>query len=120
MGMLKNQEFNDGVVNIFTVANNALPGDTPKKKLRVKHEGLRYEERTVGMGRFWTAAQNNVKIDIILRVPRMRDVCTQDIAIPSFDKQQYEIKQVQYPPDVQPPVMDLSLQRLGAVYELDG
>ena len=115
--MGKIQTFNDGVVDIYSVENIAEPGNMPHEGLISKYIGLRCEERTVGMARFWAANQNNVKIDTLIRVPRLRDVSTQDVAILSIDNKQYKIKQVQYPPDVQPPVMDLSLERLEADYD---
>ena len=111
------QTFNDGVVDIYSVENIAESGNMPHEGLISKYIGLRYEERTVGMNRFWSAMQNSVKIDMLIRAPRLRDVSTQDIAILSIDNKQYKIKQIQYPPDVQPPVMDLSLERLEADYE---
>lgn len=112
----KTQTFNDGVVNIYSVGNIAPPGNMPKEGLTLKVGPLRYEERTVGMGRFWAAIQAQAKIDMVLRVPQRRTVSTQDIALPN-DGEQYEIKQIQYPKDVEPPVMDLSLERLEADYE---
>jgi hypothetical protein len=69
------------------------------------------------MSRFWAAKQAHAKIDMILRVPRLNIVSTQDVAIPN-DGEQYNIVQVQYPPDVEPPCMDLSLERIGAKYEI--
>lgn len=117
--MLKSeiQAFNDGVVNIYSVGNIAPAGNKPKEGLTIKVGPLHYEERTVGMGRYWTAMQAQVKIDLMIRVPPIRSVSTQDIAIPN-DGQQYEIKQVQYPPDVYPPVMDLSLEKVKADYDI--
>ncbi len=111
------QSFNDGVVNIYSVGNIASPGNKPKEGLTLKVGFLRYEERTVGMGRFWSAMQAKARIDLILRVPQLRNVSAQDVAIP-IDGEQYEIKQIQYPPDVDPPVMDLSLERIEAAYDL--
>lgn len=111
------QAFNDGIVNIYSVGNIALAGNKPKEGLTFKVGPLHYEERTVGMGRFWTALQAQVKIEMVLRVPRLRSVSSQDVAIPN-DGQQYEIKQIQFPKDVYPPVMDLSLERLSADYDI--
>jgi hypothetical protein len=111
------QSFNDGVVQIYTVGNIAQSGNMPKEGLTLKVGPLRYKERTVGMGRFWTAMQAQAQIAQVLRVPQIRSVSTQDIAIP-HDGMQYEIKQIQYPEDVEPPVMDLSLERVEADYEL--
>ena len=114
---LKTQTFNDGVVNIYTVGNIAPAGNMPKEGLTLKVSPLRYEERVVGMGRFWTAKQVNARIDRIIRVPRVDGVSSQDVAIP-IDGEQYEIKQVQYPPDIEPPSMDLSLERLVQAYDI--
>jgi hypothetical protein len=117
--MIKNKapSFNDGALMIYNVGNIAPAGNKPKEGLTLKVGPLHYEERTVGMSRFWTALQAQVSIDLLLRVPQLRSVSTQDIAIPN-DGQQYEIKQIQYPEDVSPPVMDLSLERLSADYDL--
>jgi len=114
---MKPQTFNDGVVNIYTVGNIAPDGDMPQEGLTLKVGPLRYKERTVGMSRFWTALQNQVQVDMLLRVPLIRGVSTQDVAIP-VDGQQYKIKQIQYPEDVEPPVMDLSLERIDAKYDI--
>jgi len=112
---MKPQTFNDGIVNIYKVENIALSGNLPKEGLTIKVGPLRYEELTVGMGRFWTAMQNKVKINQLLRVPRIDSVSTQDVAVLASGLQ-YEIIQVQYPPGVEPPSMDLSLERLEANY----
>lgn len=111
------QSFNDGVVNIYSVGNIAEPGNMPKDGLTLKVGSLHYEERTVGMGRFWTAKQAQVKVEQMIRVPRINSVSSQDIAIPS-DGKQYEIVQIQYPKNVEPPSMDLSLERVDADYEI--
>jgi len=52
-------------------------------------------------------------------MPRVTDVSTQDVVIPT-DGEQYKIVQVQYPEDVYPPVMDLSLERIDAAYDIAG
>lgn len=113
----KVQTFNDGVVDIYSVDNIAETGNMPKERLTLKAGSLRYKERTVGMGRYWAAMQAQAKIDMVLRVQRIRNVSVQDIAIPN-DGEQYIIKQVQYPEDVYPPVMDLSLERLVQKYDV--
>lgn len=111
------QTYNDGVMNIYSVGNTAAAGNKPKDELAIKVSSLHYEERVVGMGRFWTAMQASSKIDLLLRTPQLRNVSTQDIAIP-IDGKQYRIVQIQYPKDVEPPSMDLSLERIEAKYEI--
>lgn len=115
--MKQTQVFNDGIVKIYSVVDKAEVGNTPKDELTLKVGPLRYEERIVGMSRFWTAKQAQVKVDRMIRTPKLSMVSTQDVAI-LIDGEQYEIVQVQYPKDVEPPSMDLSLERLEAAYEI--
>ena len=111
------QTFNDGVAKMYEARNIAEDGDLPKYEYVMKIETLCYEERTVGMTRFWAASQENTKIDLLLRFPRVDFVFRDDIVVLS-DGKQYGIKQIQYPPEVEPKCMDLSLERLEVAYEL--
>ena len=111
----KSQTFNDGIVSIYAVSNLSAPGDKRKEGLTLKLT-LRFDERTVGMNRYYAAMQNNVKVDMVIRVQRLTDISTQDVAV--VNSLQYKIKQVQYPSDVQPPCIDLSLERLVQNYDL--
>lgn len=105
------ETFNDGLCTISTVTNDAQPGKKPVEKLTPRYVGLRYRERTVGIARYYTAAQANVRVDRVIRVARLRDVTTRDKAT-TEDGVTYYIRQVQYPEGVEPPVMDLSLERV--------
>lgn len=111
------QSFNDGVADIYKVDNTATAGSLPKKKLTLKVSPLCYEERTVGMSRFWVAMQAQTKVTRLLRFPRLDSIDRADVVIP-IDGKQYEIMQVQYPPDIEPPCMDLSLQRIEVAYAI--
>lgn len=111
-----NQQFNDGVVKIYDVTNIAVNGAMPVEKLTLK-QTLRYKERTVGLNRYWTALQANVRVSYVLRCQRLRGVSTQDVAIPN-DGTQYRIVQIQYPEDINPPVMDLTLEKISQKYEV--
>lgn len=112
----KSQIFNDGVAHIYEVVNTAADGDKPIQRLMPKRT-LRYKERTVGLNRFWTAAQGNVRVAYVLRCQRNRDISTQDIAVPN-DGLQYRIVQIQYPEDITPHVMDLTLEEVKQKYEI--
>jgi hypothetical protein len=117
--MLKQtQSFNDGIANIYKVGDVALPGDMPKEGL-VFQQTLRYHERTVGLGRYYAALQKNIKVDFVIRCPEVRGLSDKDtdILVATLNGgSQYEIKQIQYPEDVEPPVMDLTLERIGEPY----
>ncbi|HWT27170.1 MAG TPA: hypothetical protein VN131_04460 [Mobilitalea sp.] len=113
------QQFNDGVLSVYTVGNIAEDGDMPKQGLTLKQDGLRYEERTVGMSRFWTAKQNSSTVEQMLRVPRINGISLHDVAIPR-DGEQYDIVQIQFINDVEPRSIDLSLQKVSAAYDIKG
>jgi hypothetical protein len=113
---LKTQTFNDGVVNIYSVRNTAASGNTPKKGLTLKVGPLRYEERTVGITRFWTGRQAQARIDRLVRTARTGGVTSRDVAV--LADGQYTILQVQYPKDTDIPTMDLTLERLEAAYDI--
>ena len=112
----KIQSFNDGLVSIYSLTNVAEPGKMPIKALSLKRK-LRYAERVVGLQRYNTGLQNNVQVRYVLRCPLLRDVSPQDIAVP-LDGVQYRIWQVQYPPDVFPACMDLTLEIIEQKYEV--
>ena len=112
----KTQSFNDGVVNIYTVNDTAAAGDKPVMGITLK-QALRYAERTVGITRFYTAMQAGADIRYVLRCPRLREISTQDVAIPN-DGKQYKIIQIQNPEDVEPAVMDLTLEELTTLYDI--
>lgn len=112
------QTFGDGIVKICSVENVAERGNAPKDKLSEAYT-LRYKERTVGVTRYWTAMQNNIKVDTVIRCHRVRDVTTGHVAVLQEGKQ-YAIKQIQYPEGILPPVMDLSLERIEKRYEFVG
>lgn len=111
------QTFNDGVLSIYKVDNISPPGGKPKQGLTFKVGPLHYEERTVGMSRYWNAMEVNAKVQQMLRVPRVNVVNSNDIAIPN-DGTQYKILQVQYPKGVEPPCMDLSLEKVVAKFDI--
>lgn len=108
------QTYNDGLAMVCEKANIAEPGCMPKEGLAVRLK-LRFDERTVGINRFYAATQANVQIDRVIRCQRREDVSTQDTV--QINGQSYEIKQIQYPKDVVPKSMDLSLKKVVQKYE---
>ncbi len=112
----KMQSFNDGVVRLYEVGNIGPRGGMRVEGLKIKAT-LRYKERTVGLNRFLANKQNNVNIQYLLRCPRLRNISTQDIAIPN-DGKQFRITQIQYPEETNPPVMDITLEEVVSVYAI--
>lgn len=111
--------FNDGLVTVYRVENQAAPGDKPVERL-VRKGVLRYQRRTVGIRRHYAAMSAGARVDLLLRVSYRTEVSAQDVAVPTLDGKQYRITLIQVPEDVTPPVMDLTLERLERDYELSG
>lgn len=112
----RTQTYNDGILNIYRVGNIAEKGNIPKEGLVLKTGPIRYSERTVGMSRYWTAKQAQVKIELLIRIPKVTGISTQDVV--KIGDDQYSVLQIQNPTEVVPPSMDLSLQRLEAKYDI--
>lgn len=102
------QSFNDGIVNIFTVTDQAEPGYQPKEKL-TPLVSLKYENRRVGIERYYSARQNQTEIQRVIRVPHSgMKISNRNKAI-TEDGAEYRIDLVQMVPDVYPPSDDLTL-----------
>lgn len=109
------QTYKDGVCAVYRTKNVAQPGKKAEYKLEPKVPLLRYDERTVGIKRFYTAMQADTRIDRLIRCPRLDSVSVHDVL--AIGDEQYEIEQVQYPVEVKPPSMDVTLRRLEVRYE---
>lgn len=108
--------FNDGTAEICAIHNVAEEGDRPKNKLIVK-ERLRFENRTVGLQRFFDAAQEKITISRVVSMPLIASVSTQDVVI--INGNQYEIKMKQEKFDTRPASMLLTLSDVEEVYEIE-
>lgn len=113
------QTYKDGILSVYTVDNVADSGNTPKEELTLKVGFLRYDELKVGVTRFWAASQDQSKVEQLLRTPRLDFVYRDDVIIPK-DGKQYRIVQIQYPSEIEPSSMDLSLERVTVAYDIGG
>ena len=103
------QGYNDGLVIIYPVTDSAAPGYEPKPQL-TKKLALRYEERSLGIRRYYEAMQNQISVERVVRCPRVAGVTNQDVA-QTEDGTYYRIDLVQAVTDVYPPSMDLTLAK---------
>ena len=110
------QRYNDGVVRIYSVEDTAAPGYAPVETPTLKIT-LRYEERRLGITRYFSGQQNQLQIDRVLRVQRAGKITSQDIAV-TEDGQNYRVNLVQSVPDVWPESMDLTLSKIEQVIDL--
>lgn len=110
------QSYRDGVVRIYTVTDAAEPGYQPKPSLTLA-ETLFYEERRVGLQRYYTSRQAQVQVERVIRTQLRPVVNPQCVAI-TEDGVQYGIDMVQQVTDVYPASMDLTLTKIEQKYEV--
>lgn len=103
------QTFNDGLLSVYGVTDGAAPGCKPVKKPTLKVT-LCFDERRVGIERFYQSAQAQARIERVLRVPESATVIkAQDIVTVTGSDLVYRVEQVQSVPDVRPACLDLAL-----------
>lgn len=110
------QTYSDGLVKVYAVADTAEPGYKPVEGLTFK-AALRYEERRLGIQRYYEGKQNQIQIERVIRVPRVNAVSSQDVAV-TEDGEQYRIDLVQTVTDLYQESMDLTLSRIQQKYEV--
>lgn len=103
------QCLDDGIVIISTVSDTARPGYQPVEQLTPRLK-LRYAEWQLGIQRYYSGRQNQIQIERVIRVPRVKGVTNQDAAT-TEDGTTYRIDLVQSVEGVYPPCMDLTLAR---------
>lgn len=104
---LISQSYNCGIVNIFEVVDAAQVGYQPVEDLRPKIS-LHYDERKLGVQRYYQGRQNQIKVERVIRVQNAAPITSQDIAI-TEDGRKYRIDLVQDVLSVYPRSLDLSL-----------
>ena len=109
------QAFNDGVVKFYTADDEAAAGYQPKMKLTCKVT-LHFEERAFGVQRNYTARQNNVQVEKVVRCMDHGGISPQDVAI--IRGKQYRVDMVSKVPGVYPPCVDITLAKTEQIYEV--
>ena len=102
------QSYNDGMLTVYAVSDEAAPGRQPVRRL-AELVKLPYETRRVGIQRYYAAAQNQTKVQRVLRVPHSGKPVTNRCLADTEDGSRYRIDLVQFVPDVYPPSDDLTL-----------
>lgn len=93
------ETFNDGICKIHPIDDDGNAGSAK--------EILRYQERTVGVKRYYEAMTAKVQVDRLIRIP-FRPWLTSEYLL-SLNNEVYEIKQVQVIPDSLPKTNDVSI-----------
>lgn len=103
------QSFNGGVLTVYRLTDGAQPGYMPKpvpQQIGV----LCYEEQRLGLTRYYSARQNNVDVERVVRVPRGLPIAAQDIAV-TEDGQEYAIDLIQTVEGIFPECLDVTLAK---------
>lgn len=114
--------YDSGVMFLHRGANVAEPGEAPEL-VYVQIWGANYENRTVGVQRYYTAMEHANRADLLIRVPRYYAVSpTTDRVtlspVDHLDDGTYRVAQVQQVTDSDGlPATDITLERMDA---LDG
>jgi hypothetical protein len=110
--------FDDGQVDIYSITNTAFAGDLPKEGLTYG-SSYWYEERTIGITRFYAALKTDVKLEMVIRIWRDKSIDTSLIC--KIDEVQYRIVQVQHLENEDGlEVTDISLEKQGETYDIIG
>ena len=110
------EPFADGYVTIYDIVNIAAAGDRPRDGLRKKIK-LPYDYLTVGIRRQLIAAQEDVRIDMLISAPFHKSVSTQDAAV--LDGVQYTITDIKRIRETRPVTMRISLRKVAEKYEIE-
>lgn len=103
------QAYNDGVVTIYTVTDEAGSGYLPVPSL-TELVTLPYQERKLGVKRYYEAKQNQIQAERVIRVQKPPvEINNQDVAQTESGKM-YRIDLIQFAADVYPPSLDLTLK----------
>lgn len=102
------QDFNDGMLTVYRVTDEAQPGHLPQEKL-TKVVSLPYAQRKVGLYRYYQARQNQSRVQRVLRVPQPAQEISNLDKVVTENGKEYRIDLVQTVPDVYPPSLDLTL-----------
>lgn len=112
----KQRTFNDGLIKFYELKTVTIPGKTPKKSLAIK-ESLRHNIKTVGIARMNLAMQTNSKADLFIECPKREKITATDVAV-TQDGKQYQVINIQYPDDTEPPTMLITMERVGTLYDI--
>lgn len=111
-------EFNDGLLTLCALENQASPGDMPREKLKKKSVHF-YAERTAGFARQYAAKGANEQIDMMARIWK-EPAARIGMYVILEDGRQYRIDNVQQARGEDGlAVTDLTLRALEEFYDVE-
>lgn len=104
------ETFNDGICSFCEIDDEGNAGRMIA--------ALRFQERTVGVKRYYEAMTNKVQVDRLIRVPLQPWMSTEYLAV--IEGEVYQIEQTQTITDTRPKTNDVSLHRTRKRRAADG
>lgn len=104
------QSYNDGMVRIYNVTDVSAAGLKPSEGLELAVT-LPYAEKKLGISRYYSAKQNQIEVERVLRVPAACAMNNQQVAI-CENGQKYRIDLVQLAEGIYPKSYDLTLAKI--------
>lgn len=108
-----------GVITIYAVENAGERGGHVQRRCTQRGLPEYFEDRVVGLNRYYAARQANVTADRLVRIWRRDDVSPQDVATIQGTTGFFRIRQVQHVDNEDGlPCTDLTLERLVEHYDI--
>ena len=104
------ETYNDGIIKIYAVEDTAEPGAMPVETKTLLYT-LNYREMRLGITRYYTASQNHVSIERVMRVQKVPGITNKCRAVDESGAE-YSISLVQTADDVYPPSLDITLAKV--------
>ena len=95
--------FSDGICDIYTEDEEEIK--------TYKYRNLYFSDRVLGFKRAYAAAAAQVKINAVIRIPKVPGIDNHD-TVEIKDKGKYNIEMIQVINDTNPPSIDLTLRQL--------
>ena len=112
--------YDDGMLKIYTVSNEAEPGCMPVEKLVLKQEYY-YHTEQIGVTRYFSALEADQQVQAVVDVPGWEDIKTTDYALLDSDTEPLKVSFVQTAYDEENLKMTrLTLTKVEMNYELPG
>lgn len=102
------QVYNSGICTVYRLEDVAAPGLRPRPQ-PTQLARLPYEERSLGINRYFAARQNQIQIERVIRVPVSPARISNKDIVQTEDGETYAIEMIQKTIDTYPASLDLSL-----------
>lgn len=86
--------FDDGIATLYEVGNVSDKGNKPKVGIKRKKDQFYFQYETLGLNRYYTALQNQQKLEAVITIPEWPKISTEDALFLENEKC-YRIRMIQ-------------------------